>query len=198
MPEKIVYRNKNTTVYKAAIFILAIIVVVLFYNFYAPSGTGNAVKSVEDVFSLLTDGKAEILAAKEEAFGLVKVTVKTGTTGSNINAQEVYVTLDGSMITTSVVKVDDYKRSLEADKAFAQCLFDSGIRVFGLLNESASVLQTQILGTFGSRVFVDCSGNVEACLQLGVGQFPTTIYNGSGYPGIRPLQAFTQLTGCAR
>lgn len=196
--EKIIYRDKSNNGYKAAVVILVIIAAILLYNSYMPAGSGKAVGTVQDVFGLLTDTDAEVLTVKEEAPGLFKVVVRTGGTGVNVNAQEIYVTGDGSFILTNVVKVDDYKKSLEADKNFAQCLFDKGVRVLGLGNESSSVLQAQVLGAFGSRVFVDCSGNVQACQQLGVQQFPTTVYNNSGYPGVQPVQAFTQLTGCAR
>lgn len=200
--EKIIYRDKSNTVYKAAVVVLFVIAVVLFYNSYIAtgmaSGSDTAKKSVEDIYKLLTDGNAEVLTIKEEAPGLFKVIVKTGSTGTSVNAQEIYVTADGSLITTNIVKVDDYKNNLEADKKFVQCLFDNGVRVFGMSNESSSVLQTQILGAFGSRIFVDCAGNLQACQQLGVQQFPTTVHNNSGYPGVQPVQTFTQLTGCAR
>ncbi len=196
--EKIVYRERSTTGYKAAVVILIIIAGILAYNSFMRIGSGNAVKSVQDVFSLLTDSDAEVLSVKEEAPGLFKVVVRTGGTGTSVNAQEIYVTGDGSFISTSIVKVQDYKNTLEADKKFSQCLLDSGVRVFGLANESSTLLQVQTLGAFGSRVLVDCSGNVAACQQLGVQQFPTSVYNNTGYPGVQPVQSFTQLTGCQR
>ncbi len=196
--EKIVYKEKSMSGYRTAIVVLAVIVAVLLYNSYMPTDTGKAVSTVQDVFGLLTDSNAEVLSVKEEAPGLFKVVVKTGGTGASVNAQEIYVTADGSLITTNIVRVDEYKKNLEADKNFAQCLFNKGVRVLGLGNESSSVLQAQLLGTFGSRVFVDCTGNIQACQQLGVQQFPTTVYENNGYPGVQSAQAFTQLTGCQR
>jgi hypothetical protein len=200
--EKIVYKERSTTGYKVAVVVLFIIAAVLAYNSFVATGmstgSGNAVKSVEDIFKILTDGNAEVLSVKEEAAGLFKVVVKTGATGGSVNAQEIYVTGDGSLITVAVLKTEDYKKRLEQDKNFTQCLFDKGARVFGLSNETASVTQVQLLGAFGSRIFVDCAGNVAACQQLGVAQFPTTAYNNSGYPGIQPVQVYTQLTGCQR
>ena len=198
MAEKIVYREKSMAGYRTAIVILVVIAVILIYNSYMSAGGGKAVSTVSDIFGLLTDANAEVLSVKEEAPGLFKVVVRTGGTGGSVNAQEIYVTGDGSFILTNVVKVDDYRKSLETDKSFSQCLFDKGLRVLGLGNESSSVLQAQLLGTFGSRIFVDCSGNVQACQQLGVTTFPTTVYNNSGYPGVQPLQVFTQMTGCVR
>ncbi|MDI6721390.1 MAG: hypothetical protein QMD85_03300 [Candidatus Aenigmarchaeota archaeon] len=203
MAEKTAYKEKKTTFYKIIILVLAVATVFLFYKSYIStgntiSGSDKAAKSAEEVYKLLTDGNAEVLTVKEEAPGLFRVVVKTGTTGGNVNAQEIFITGDGSLITTNVIKVEDYKKNLVVDKQFVQCLFDKSVRIFGMSNETASVLQVQQIGNFGVRIFVDCLVNVQACQQLGVQRFPTTVYNNTGYPGVQSAQFLSQLADCPR
>ena len=68
--------------------------------------------------------------------------------------------------------------------------------MFGASNDQASVLQLQILGTFGASVFFDCTANLQVCQQLGIQSVPTVIYNSQNYTGLYTQRFFENLTGC--
>jgi hypothetical protein len=158
-------------------------------------GSGNAMDKVVKVYELLSEGKVEVMKTTEES-GLYRVVLRV-TTANGDSLQEVYVSKDGSIITDKVIRTDDYQVRLEKEKAFADCLKEKKLLVFGQSNEQNTVNQLMILGNYGYKVYVDCTGaNLQACQQLGITQIPTIALESKVYTGVHDLAWFEQTTGC--
>ena len=84
------------------------------------------------------------------------------------------------------------------DSAFAQCLFNKNVRILGLFNDTGTQVQLQELGTFSTRIYIDCSGqSLPLCAQLNITTIPA-IFNGAVPVIAGPLNRawFEQNIGC--
>jgi hypothetical protein len=100
-------------------------------------------------------------------------------------------------MTNTLIDLQAYRLRLAKEKDFVSCLFNKGVRIVGLSNNSASILQVQALGTFGSMLYFDCSGdNLKVCQDIGVKSLPSVIYNNTIYEGLKAADWFVTATGC--
>ncbi len=82
--------------------------------------------------------------------------------------------------------------------AFAQCLTDSGDRMYGTLWCSHCNDQKNIFGSSFSYVdFTDCDANVSACREQGIEAYPTWMINGVKYTGTRSIEELSAISGCS-
>ncbi len=188
--------DRRVKVYRLVIAILVISLIVVGLKDFMAFGGSGAMTKVQNVYELLSEGNVEILKVDEQS-GLYKVLMRVKTANSD-NLQEVYVTKDGSLITDKIIVTDDYKVRLEKEKAFAECLKEKGVLIFGQSTETNTLSQLNVLGNYAYKVYVDCIGtNLEVCQQLGVTEVPTIVVGNSSVTGVHTLDWFEQMTGCA-
>ncbi len=186
--------------YLAAIAVLSVAVIfLLFSNMQGLSISGSqsqAEGSVKELFGILAGGDVEIASIMEES-GIYKMLVKIPTSSGTPAYQEVYVTKDGKLVTDKLLAIEDYRKSLLTSRNFSQCLSDSGVIIVGLSTNNYTVMQVQLLGDFGSRLYYDCGGdNMATCQQLNITMVPSVVVNNTIYEGLKPVEWFEQMTGC--
>jgi len=179
------------------IVIVAAAVAVVFLNSSETQGDEAKVReNVQDVYELLTDQNVEILAVEYQN-GLYKVIIQTMDIQGNPETQILFVSKDGKLLTDRMVDLESYKTGLQTEKNFIDCLFDSGVRVVGLSNNTGSALQVQSLGNFGYKLYFDCGEeNLQICQDIGVQTVPSVIYNNTIYEGLKEPQWFVDTVGC--
>lgn len=188
-------------VYLGIIVVLVLIIAYLFVqsnqNLQDVSGQQTAANSVKDIYDLQYETNSEVLSTVEMN-GVYKVVVRfTDFSGQRVT-QDVYITKDGKLITDRFIVADEYRNALQRQKDFIACLAEKNLRILGQSNDTATLQQFNVLGTYSYKLFVSCNAeNEQTCQQLGVNRYPTTIYNNTGYANIYAPDFFTQLTGCS-
>lgn len=142
----------------------------------------------------IPNSKVEILSL-EEKDGMYKCVLRITSQGRE-NYREVYVSKNGKILTELVVLVDESINSIQKFKDFVDCLYEKGVRIYGLTNDSATLLQLNILGRYSSKLLVACDNMIQQCQQLGITRFPTIVYNNTGYIGPLNIDFFASLTNC--
>ena len=153
--------------------------------------------SIESLYETLTEGDAEVLTVKDEGH-VYKILLRLKIQGGDA-LREVYATKDGRFFSESgnFMEVSDIIARLEKDRGFTECLQSKGLLVFGQKSEPNTVQQLLEIGNFANKVYVDCVGaNLEACIQLGIKEIPTIVYNQMNYTGFRERAWIESLTGC--
>jgi uncharacterized protein YpmB len=189
-------KGRKDIIYIVIIIVLVLVIAsMLLQNVITTGSQQQAIDKLKAVYELITESNVEVLNV-EEVSGMFKVLLRTGgTTGDRI--EEVYITKDGRLITDKIIVTEDYKTSLEDQKAFAECLKDKGFLVFGQSNEPNTIQQLQIIGSFSYKIYVDCvDANLQACQQIGIQEIPTIIYNRMNYTGVKTREWIETLTGC--
>ena len=190
----------NNTYYIAAIVVLVLVIGYLLVQSNQNSSEAASQQSVSDVvksiYELRFESPAEILRV-DQANGLYKVVVRfTDQTGAQ-QTQDVYLTRDGKLLTTSLLLTDNYRLFLSAEKGLIECMQTKGLRIFGKTDDTATIQQMQALGDYSYKLFVPCDGANEAtCNGLGITRYPTAVYNNTGYSNSYTAQFFSELTGC--
>lgn len=190
----------SATAYKIVIIVL-VLVLIGFAAFSSGSfGLGDKAKaeqSVAGLYRLITGGDVEVLKTVEQS-GVYKVTVRFNDVTGRDTLQDIYVTKDGIFFTDRLVNLEAQRAVLTNQSAFAQCLFDKNVRIFGLANDPATQAQLQALGAFSVRIYVDCAGaNLAVCQQLNITQVPVIFSNNQLVQGPQNTQWFVQNTGCS-
>ena len=187
-------------VYVGIIVVLVLIIGYLFVqsnqNLQDVSGQQNAANTVKDIYDLQYETNAEILSTVEMN-GVYKVVVKFTDFNGQKTTQDVFITKDGKLITDRFIVADNYRAALQKQKTFIECMLGKNLRILGQSNDTATLQQFQVLGTYAYKLFVSCNDtNEETCRNLGVTRYPTTVYNSTGYANIYNPEFFAQLTGC--
>ncbi|MCK4496994.1 MAG: hypothetical protein KAU24_02300 [Candidatus Aenigmarchaeota archaeon] len=188
--------SKREIGYIVIILVLVVVIAAMFLqNVLITGSQQQALDKLTAVYELISEAEVEVLSV-EEVSGVYKVLLRLrGTLGDTL--EEVYVTKDGSLITDRIIDTEDYKTRLESQKAFAECLKEKNLLVFGQSNEPNTIQQLQILGSFSYKIYMDCVGaQLEACQQLGIEQIPSVVYDGKSYAGVKNIDWFESLTGC--
>lgn len=195
--------GKPTWHYKAAIGVLVVIILVMMAVQFAGATASAVSKSdyaeaqVREVFSILTERPISILK-KEDIGGIMMFVVSTGNNTAKIPRNiQFYITPSGSYILNNFIDTEQYKNIIRKDKSFALCLADKGVRVL-ISDNDKSARQISAIGVFANLIRTDCTTNGNYCMQAGVTEFPTTIYKGISYPGIKDTEWFEQTTGCVK
>jgi len=183
----------------AAVMIsIAVCVIYIFSGGIAwnAGGENAATQNIRDVYKLLTDRDVEILSVNEES-GIYKVSIKTVDANGTSNVQDVFITKDGKLVTDRFLRIEDYRASLLSNKNFIDCLSAKGMLVLGQNFDNYTIMQMQVLGDFGYRIYFDCvGGNLQTCQNLGIKKVPSMLYNQTIYEGLKPVQWFEDMTGC--
>jgi hypothetical protein len=140
------------------------------------------------------DAKVEIISFNQES-GLYHVFLKL-ILPTGIIYREVFVTQDGKYMNEVLINVEKSIEQIQRLKNFNDCLYEKGLRIFGMSNHTASLFQLNILGIYGSKLFIWCDVDLQYCLNLDITQIPSVVYQDRVYPGVYSLQWFSSLTGC--
>lgn len=81
--------------------------------------------------------------------------------------------------------------------AFAQCLTDSGLIMYGTEWCGYCKKQKELFGdSFEFVNYIDCDKNGNTCTSEGIKGFPTWKINGENYPGVQSFENLGILSGC--
>lgn len=186
---------------KVYLGVIVVLILIIAYMFVQPSlpstDREKAAQAIKDIYELQYETDVTIDSIQERS-GIYQVTARfTDFSGRNVT-QDVFITKDGELITDRFVIAENYRALLAGQKAFVECLRDRGVRVLGQTNDTATLQQLALLGTYSYKLFVSCDApNEQSCRNLGVDRYPTAVYNSTGYPNIFPPGFFANLTGCA-
>ena len=151
--------------------------------------------NVQSLYELANPGASVQVVTVTEQNGLYKVVLKasdsTGTT-----YKEVYATKDGKMITESMILVEESIAQMKKLKDFVDCLDGKGVRIAGISNQTATLLQLNVLGTYSPKLFVDCEADINACIAANVTQVPSVVIGQYVDPGVKNTDWFQRVTGC--
>lgn len=185
-------------VYTGIIVVLIVIIGFMFLQNTLITGSQKQVTdSIESLYETLTESDVEVLTVKDEGY-VYNILLRLKLPGGDA-LREVYATKDGKFFSESgnFMEVSDIMARLEKENNFAECLRTKGFLVFGQKSEPNTAQQLLEIGNFANKIYVDCVGaNLEACVQLGVQEIPTIVYNQMNYTGLRQRAWIESLTGC--
>jgi len=153
-------------------------------------------KKIKTLYELANPGtNVEVLTLTEES-GLYKALIKViGTTGTNY--AEIYVTKDGKLLTQNVIFVEQSIEQIKRLKDFVDCLNSKGLKIYGISNQTATLLQLNVLGIYSTKLYVPCDGDlVQNCIAANVTQVPSVVFAGRIDPGVKTIEWFESITGC--
>jgi len=153
-------------------------------------------KKIKNLYELANPGTTvEILTLTEES-GLYKAVLRASGVGGT-NYAEVYVSKDGKLLTQNVILVEQSIEQIKKLKDFADCLDGKGVKIYGISNHTATLLQFNILGIYSAKLYVSCDGAlVQNCISANVTQVPSVVFGGRIEPGVKTVEWFEQATGC--
>lgn len=169
----------------------------------AAASNSKAAEGVKTLYELANPGTAfEVVTATEES-GVYKVLLKSEGPSGTVYS-DVYVTKDGKLLAPGVILVENSTEQLQKMKGFVDCLKEKKVLVFGVLNSSFSPqgaattsLQLQALGMYSGKIYVSCDGsNLQACINAGITEVPSVVYENKAYSGAKDIAWFEQLSGC--
>ncbi len=189
------------------ISISLLIFILLSYFYKLPFDLGlvskqNLEQKITKLYELTNPGsKVEVVSIKEES-GLNRVLLKI-TLGQSVSYKEVIISKDGKLLTLpeNTVNVDELIEQASRLKVFIDCLDIKNVKIYGLSNDTATILQFNILGrlisSYPLKLFVPCDGNlVQNCILANVSLVPSIVINNKVEPGIKDLNWFENVTGC--
>jgi len=191
---------KNTNKIKLHFLVLAFvagIIIGLFtpkiYTMFTKKDVGKRVKRL---YELANPGLTIELVDVLDEGSMYRVLLKTrGSKG--VNYIEVYVTKDGKFLTEGVIFVKESIEQIQKLKDFVDCLENKGVKIYGLSNHTATLLQLNLLGRYSTKLYVSCDGdNLQSCINAGVTQVPSVVINGKVEPGVKTIEWFERQTGC--
>lgn len=184
--------------------VIVVLVAVVTYVLVQPSVTGFVANpgekaiadSIKSLYELQYESLAEVTNMTEQN-GIYHFTVKFVDYTGKPAVQDVFVTKDGQLLTDRFLIIDNYKKSLDFQKRFVDCLNVKGVRILGQTADQATMQQLNILGTYSYKIFASCDGtNDQTCKNLGIRRYPTTVFNNTGYDNIYGADFYANLTGC--
>lgn len=185
-----------------AILVVAIAVFALFLSdaVQLPSIAGQSkdavAADVKNLYELANPGSVVGVVATTEENGMYKIVLRI-TSSSDTTYPEIYATKDGKLLTTSMILVDESISQMTKLRDFVDCLDSKGVRIAGISNQTATLLQLNVLGTYSPKLFVDCSANLDACVAANVTQVPSVVIGQYVIPGVQSTDWFERVTGCA-
>jgi len=183
-----------------AIALVLLAVVVLtglgFVSFSLGLPKSEVSKRLKNLYELANPGtEVEVLTISEEG-GLYKALLKATGVGG-LSYTEVYVTKDGKMLTQNIILVEQSIEQIKKLKDFVDCLDGKGVKIYGINNHTATLLQFNILGIYSAKLYVSCDGALlQNCISANVTQVPSVVFGGRIEPGVKTIEWFEQVTGC--
>lgn len=156
----------------------------------------DVAQKVKSLYELANPGAViEVVTTTEES-GIYKIILKVSDI-SGTTYRESYVTKDGKLLTESVIFVKESIEQIEKMKNFVDCLDNKTIRIYGISNQTATLLQLNILGRYSTKLFVACDGDlVQRCIAANVTQVPSVVFGNYVDPGVKTIDWFEKISGC--
>lgn len=160
-------------------------------------------ENIKKLYELSNPGTRVEVESINEQNGMYKVILRLiGASGTNY--AEAFVTKDGGLLTTSMIRVDKFIDQMQKLKDFVDCLDSKGVRIYGVLNRTASpagasatLLQLQTFGVYSSKLYVSCDGPfIQRCVRLNITKVPTIVIENKKYEGVKTISWLEQMTGC--
>lgn len=183
------------------IFIIGIVIGIV-VNTYSPMKLGisgsDVSPKIEKLYELINPGVDIGVVKIDDISGIYKVLVKVVDVAGTTSYREVFVTKDGKFLSESMVQVDQSIIQLDKVRSFVDCLTNKSVVIAGLTNQTATMLQFNVLGgSYATKLYLSCDGDLaQQCVDAGITQVPAVIYQGKGYPGVQSISWFESLTGC--
>jgi hypothetical protein len=185
----------NKMIIVSSVSSVVIVIAVVSLYLFSPSSQSNIEQQVTSFYQLVNPGITAQVVAADEQSGMYHMILKLIGLQST-NYAEVWVTKDGKFLTSSPVLLQQSVANLQGLKNFVDCLNTKGVRIYGISNQTATLLQLNILGTFSPKLFFACDSNLQACVNAGIQQVPTVVYGNQSYPGVENINWFANITGC--
>jgi len=195
----------NKTIITSAAVAVVVIGALLVTGVIPSSLTGFSVGSagkeaianrVKVFYELANPGSIVEVTTIDQQSGMYKIVLKiTSAAGSTYG--EAYVTKDGNLFTASVFSLEDQITGIQRSKDFVECLAGKNVMILGSTQDQATALQLNVLGAYGSALFISCDGeNVQMCVDAGIEQIPSVVIGEMIEPGAKSVEWFEQVTGC--
>jgi hypothetical protein len=179
-----------------ALLVIVVFVALGFVSFSLGLPKGEVSKKIKNLYELANPGTTvEVLTVTEES-GLYKAVLKASGVGGT-NYAEVYVSKDGKLLTQNVILVEQSIEQIKRLKDFVDCLDGKGLKIYGISNQTATLLQLNVLGVYSTKLYMPCDGELaKNCIAANVTQVPSVVFGGRIEPGVKAVQWFEQATGC--
>jgi len=198
-------KRDNRTIIASAAVAVVVIGALLVTGIIPSSMTGFSVggadkeaiaNRVKVFYELANPGSIVEITAIDSQSGMYKIVLKiTGAAGTTYG--EAYVTKDGNLFTASVFSLEDQITGIQRSRDFVECLAGKNVMIFGSVQDQATALQLNVLGAYGSVLFMPCDGeNVQICVDAGIEQIPSVVIGQMIEPGAKSVDWFEQVTGC--
>ncbi len=81
---------------------------------------------------------------------------------------------------------------------FIDCLDGRGVKIFGIINDTATAFQFNLLrGAYATKLYSSCDGELaQQCIVSNITQVPAVIYENKGYTGVQSIPFLENLTAC--
>ena len=134
----------------------------------------------------------------DETSGIYKVLFKAVDVAGGVTYRETYITQDGKLLTENVIIVGQSITQLSKVRNFVDCLASKNVRIAGIVNQTGTMLQFNVLGgSYATRLYLSCDGELaQQCVAANITHVPAVIYEGAGYSGVQSIQFFENLTAC--
>ncbi|MEM7827036.1 MAG: hypothetical protein QXQ40_02320 [Candidatus Aenigmatarchaeota archaeon] len=191
---------------KKFVISIAIVIIALAFLLFAFSATGmltlythskqEVINKIKNIFELSNPGTTiEILSINEES-GLYKFILKARSI-NGVNYMEVYATKDGKLLIENVVPIESSLERMKKLNSLADCLYEKGVRIYGLSNDTGTLLQLNVLGRNSAKLFVLCDGDMlQQCMSIGIKEVPSVVINETIYTGAKAPEWLAQQAGC--
>lgn len=160
--------------------------------------SGDVSSKVESLYELVNPATDVSVVKVDQVSGMYKVLFKAIDVSGATTYREAYISQDGRLLTENMIVVDQSITQLSKVRNFVDCLASKSVRIAGIANHTATLLQFNVLGgSYATKLYLSCDGQLaEQCVAANITQVPAVIYEGVGYPGVQSIQFFENLTAC--
>ncbi|MEM5797224.1 MAG: hypothetical protein QXD72_01720 [Candidatus Aenigmatarchaeota archaeon] len=184
------------------IFLVGIILGIIFDTFSPINLTSlfapDVSSQVEKLYELINPGIDVSVVKLDQVSGMYKVLFKAVDVAGGVTYREAYITQDGKLMSENMILVEQSIAQLNRIRNFVDCLAAKDVRIAGISNQTATLIQFNLLGgSYATKLYLSCDGELaQQCVAANITQVPAVIYQGKGYPGVQSIQFFENLTAC--
>lgn len=154
----------------------------------------RALNTVVKFYELVTAKKVNVKASGTDS-GMWRFVLLVTVRDKQVE-QVIYVSGNGRMMFEGGVSLNQEYAMLKRHRAFADCLVENKVRIFGDSRGKTTQAQLKIIGKFAGSVFIDCAQNPKNCARLGVKTMPTFAVGKDMTPGVQNRGFLETATGC--
>jgi len=195
-------QEKSKKLFITIISVIVIAAIVALATFVLPQ-TGfltayskeDVLNKVKTIFELSNPETTINIENVKEESGLYKILLK-GKTQTGDTYSEIYVTKDGKFLIQAPISIEDAINNIKKLNALTDCLYAKGVKIYGLTNDTGTLMQFNILGRNSLKLFVFCDNILEECINAGITEVPSIVINSTIYKGARTAEWLAQTAGC--